>query len=208
MRKLSWGICVALWALFTFWYTDFGGPLSDAEIDEYLSRMDTGSGGAMNLERLRTFLENDTGRQFLMVNVVDYADDPPDMPGAAPGASAQDLMDIYMEHMYAQLFRRACHPTTAGGAVFGAMDLVGMNTVFRPEAWDMGAFMRYRSRRTFMDIITHPDMSDRHEFKMAALDKTVAFPIETQIYLGDPRLLLGLFLLVIALLLDRLFSRR
>ena len=64
--------------------------------------------------------------------------------------------------------------------------------------------MRYRSRRTFMEIITHPDMVDRHEFKIAALDKTIAYPIEMQLYLSDPRLLLGLILLIVTLMLDKL----
>ena len=33
MRKWVWGLCIVLWAGFTFWYTDFGGPLSEAEIE-------------------------------------------------------------------------------------------------------------------------------------------------------------------------------
>ena len=207
MRKWVWIVAIGLWGAFTFWYTDFGGPLSDAEIDEYLERLDALDRLGPGRERLREFMQSDTGNQFLMINVIDLSEDPPDVPGAVPGASAAALMDVYMEHMYRELFLRACHPTTAGPAVFGALDLVGMNTVFNPRAWDMGALMRYRSRRTFMDIITIPETGSRHEFKVAALDKTVAFPIEPQVYLGDPRLVLGLTLLVVALLLDRLFRR-
>ena len=55
-----------------------------------------------------------------------------------------------------------------------------------------------------MEIITHPDMVGRHEFKIAALDKTIAYPIEMQLYLSDPRLLLALILLIVTLLLDKL----
>jgi hypothetical protein len=55
-----------------------------------------------------------------------------------------------------------------------------------------------------MEIITHPDTVDRHEFKIAALDKTIAYPIEMQLYLSDPRLLLGLILLIVTLMLDKL----
>tara|TARA_B100000959_G_scaffold12825_1_gene12639 strand:+ start:326 stop:499 length:174 start_codon:yes stop_codon:yes gene_type:complete len=47
-------------------------------------------------------------------------------------------------------------------------------------------------------------MVDRHEFKIAALDKTIAYPIEMQLYLSDPRLLLGLILLIVTLMLDKL----
>jgi hypothetical protein len=43
-------------------------------------------------------------------------------------------------------------------------------------------------------------MNSKHEYKIAALEKTIAFPVETQLYLGDPRLLLGLIFLIIGLL--------
>ena len=36
------------------------------------------------------------------------------------------------------------------------------------------------------------------------LDKTIAYPIEMQLYLSDPRLLLALILLIVTLLLDKL----
>jgi hypothetical protein len=36
------------------------------------------------------------------------------------------------------------------------------------------------------------------------LDKTIAYPIEMQLYLSDPRLLLGLILLIVTLMLDKL----
>ena len=113
-----------------------------------------------------------------------------------------------MEHMYAQLVRRASHPVIAGEAVYGALDLVGVDDWDTVQQWTTAALMRYRSRRTFMEIITHPDTSGRHEFKVAALDKTIAYPIEMQLYLSDPRLLLGLILLLVTLLLDKLISRR
>ena len=63
--------------------------------------------------------------------------------------------------------------------------------------------MRYRSRRSFLDIVTIPETMERHDFKVAALDKTIAYPIETVLNLGDLRVLLGLVLLSTAALLDR-----
>jgi hypothetical protein len=116
-------------------------------------------------------------------------------------------MDRYMEHMYAELFKRACHPVIVGDAVHTAIDLVGVDALEGAERWDMAAFFRYRSRRTLMEIITIPETRGRHAFKVAALDKTIAYPIETRLYLGDPRLLLALVLLSAAALLDRALVR-
>ncbi len=79
------------------------------------------------------------------------------------------------------------------------MDLVGIEGA---EQWDQGAFMRYRSRRSFMEVVAHPATRGRHEFKTAALEKTIAYPVETLVNLGDPRALLGLGLLSLAALVD------
>jgi len=207
-RTLIWGVPILLYALFVGWYTDFGGPLDDTEVSMYLERFEAIGFSQERRDRIQRFMETDTGRQFLMVNVVDYADNPPDVPGAEPGESATQLMNRYMEHMYAQLFKRACHPTVIGEAAFLALDMVGVDDLETAERWDMGALFRYRSRRTFLDIVSIPETMGRHEFKIAALDKTIAYPIETQLNLGEPRVLLGLLLLSAAAIGDLLSTPR
>ena len=204
-RTLIWGIPALLYAVFFIWYTDLGGPLEPEEIDRFAASVAERGFTPEQQARLREFMEADTGREFLMVNVIDMAEDPPDVEGAEPGLTAEQLMNHYMEHMYAQLLQRASHPVVMGDAVFTAMDVVGIDGA---EQWTMAGLMRYRSRRTFLEIVTHPAMQNRHEFKIAALDKTIAYPIETRLYLGDPRVLLGLVLLAGAALTDLATSRR
>jgi len=208
MRKAIWAIPALIYVAFVFWYTDFGGPLGDDEIAHYLAKFEGEDVTDEFLARLRLFMEGDSGRQFQMVNVIDFDEDPPDVEGAAPGESAKQLMGRYMEHMYRELFKRGCHPTIAGSAVYRAVDLVGVDALDRPEEWDMAAFMRYRSRRTFMEIVTIPETRGRHEFKVAAIEKTIAYPVETDLNLGEPRLLLGLGLFSVASLLDLLVVGR
>jgi hypothetical protein len=70
------------------------------------------------------------------------------------------------------------------------------------ENWSGGALMRYRSRRDFLEIVTNPIFKGQHHFKAAALEKTIAYPIEPDLQLGDPRLLLGLLLLALTALTD------
>ena len=113
-----------------------------------------------------------------------------------------------MEHMYAQLSKRASHAVIAGNAIHDALDLVSVEDWETAQHWTTAAMMRYRSRRTFMEIITQPDMQGRHEFIIAALDKTIAYPIEMQLYLSDPRLLLALILLIVMPLIDKLIPIR
>lgn len=140
-----------------------------------------------------------------MVNVLDMAENPPSVAGAEPGESAQSLLGRYMEYMYPALLARACHPVYAGSAVSPALDLVGLPGA---ESWTQGALMRYRSRRDLVEIATNPVFAERHKFKLAALDKTVAFPVENQLYLSDLRFLLALLLFSLCSLIDMLIWRR
>ena len=206
-RRKLWLSSIVLYALFVSWYTDLGGPLTETEIQAYIAKTENRDlGGAPSArEALLEFLRNDTGGQFLMFNAVDLAKNPPPMPGAPPDADGQTLVDLYMEHMIPALLSRASHPVVVGTSVADSLDLLGIEGA---EAWSDGVIMRYRSRRTFIDIIDNPEFYARHDFKLAGLEKTIAYPIEPRIYLGDLRLLLGLLTLAITALLDTRLARK
>ncbi|HJL96274.1 MAG: hypothetical protein CMD53_02870 [Gammaproteobacteria bacterium] len=193
-----WASLTIIYLGFFFWYTDLGGKLDSEEVNFFLEKLQENNGDLNSemYESIKSFMENDSGKQFLMVNNIDIDEEPEDVEGAEPGESAESLLGRYMEHMYPQLLKRACHPVFAGKAVSTAMDIVGIEGA---ENWDQAALMRYKSRRAFMEIVIHPDMSGKHEFKIAALEKTIAYPVETQIYLSDPRFILGLVFLVFGL---------
>ena len=198
-RLKLWLFPALLYTAFVVWYTDFGGPLTDAEIDEFIEVMTANGASPERVAYFAEFLRQDTGRQFLMVNNLDMNDHPPAVAGAPANADADTLMGLYMEHMFPELLRRACHPVLMGPAVYEAMDITGIED---GEQWTDAALFRYRSRRAFMEIIGNPAIRGPHEFKLAALEKTIAYPIETSLYLGDPRLLLGLILLAGTALID------
>ncbi len=200
-RAKIWLVPTVLYAFFIFWYTDLKGPLSDAEIDAFVAKMTTNGSDPELIAFIEKFGREDSGRQFLMVNNIDYNEHPPEVQGAQPGESAEKLMGRYIEHMIPALLRRACHPMLMGSAVYPSVDLVGIQGA---EIWDVGALFRYRSRRDFLEIVTNPAFKGKHHFKTAALEKTIAYPIEPDLYLGDPRLLLGLFLLALTALVDLL----
>jgi hypothetical protein len=206
-RRKIWLGSVLLYALFVSWYTDFGGPLTETEIQAYIAKtenLDLG-GDPSAAGALLEFLRNDTGGQFLMFNAVDLAQNPPQVEGAPPNADGQTLLDLYMEHMIPALLSRASHPVVVGKSVADSLDLLGIEGA---EAWSDGAIMRYRSRRTLIDIIGNPEFYARHDFKLAGLEKTIAYPVEPRIYVGDLRLLLGLFMLAITALLDARLARK
>ena len=204
-RRLLWGIPALLYALFVFWYTDFGGPLTEEEISAFMVQFDERGVSQEEAEFILDFMRQDTGRQFLMVDLMHMADNPPDVEGAAPGETAEQLMDRYMGYMWGPLLSRACHPIFMGEMAYEAMDIAGIEGA---EIWDQAALMRYRSRRSLMEIIANAEQKDSHRYKIASLEKTIAVPVETVIYLSDPRFLLGIILLAIVALLDGRMARR
>jgi hypothetical protein len=205
-HTLLWSVAAVFYLAFCGWYTNLSGPLTGEEIEHYADLLAKHGATGERIAQMRRFMAADTGRQLIMVNVIDMARDPPPVEGAAPGDSADALLDRYMQFMWPALLRRACHPVFAGNAVFEALDIVGIDGA---QQWSRAALMRYRSRRDVLDIATNPAFRGRHEFKMAALEKTIAFPVETQIYLSDLRFLVGLGLLSIVALVDiAIYGRR
>ena len=199
-----WISLLVIYAGFFLWYTDMGGKLDEEEIEFFLEKLEENASvnsddSRTQISRIKRFMEEDTGRQFLMVNNIDINENPEDVEGAEPGESAESLLDRYMEHMYSQLIKRACHPVFAGYAIHPSMDIVGIEGA---EIWDQAALMRYKSRRAFMEVVTHPNMLSKHEFKVAALEKTVAYPVETILYPSDPRFLLALMLIILGLFIQ------
>ena len=211
----SWLVLIAIYGAFFLWYTDLGGKLNSDEIETYLVKLQENSkvkgiSSSAELEmskatfkRVEKFMREDSGKQFLMVNNIDMSENPEDIEGAQPGETANQLMDRYMEHMYPELLKRASHPVFVGNSVLQAVDIVGIENA---EDWDSIALMRYKSRRAFMEVVSNPKILGKHEFKVAALDKTIAYPVEPFLYLSDPRMMLVFILIILGLVLQLRFK--
>ncbi len=199
--KALWIALAAIYALFFSWYTSFGGPLTTEEQARYMDYFKNGQYGdnAELLARMEKFMADDTGDDFVMINVIDLYDTPLQVDGVEPGETSADVLEKYMAFMTPELLARASHPVLYGQAASNAMDLMNADGM---EQWTTGAGMRYRSRRDMLEISTNPDFGGAHIYKIAAMEKTIAFPIDPWFHMGDPRLLLALFLSLIGSLLS------
>ena len=204
-RLTLWLLPFAVYLVFCLWYTNLSGPLSDQEIADFTLQFEQNGLPPERIENLRRFMKEDTGRQFIMINSLDMRENPPTLPATGPGASASDLINHYMEHMYPAQFARASHPVFFGLAVFDAMDISGIEGA---EHWEQGALFRYRSRRDILAISSNPVFADRHDYKMGALEKTIAYPVEPSLYYSDLRLMLALILFSLVSFIDLVVYRR
>ena len=86
-------------------------------------------------------------------------------------------MNRYTEPFFGMAMRRAAHPVLLGTAANPALDIWGIEG---GDNWDQGLLVRYRSRRDIMEMIEKltTSGSDIHSFKVAAVEKTIAFPLD------------------------------
>ncbi|MEO0589821.1 MAG: hypothetical protein AAFY81_04115 [Pseudomonadota bacterium] len=205
VRLWVWLVPLLLYGVFWLWYTPLSGPMTPEEVEQAVVDFSRDGARPEAIARVRAFFEEDDGGSFIMINVMDSADNPPELAATGPGASADDLLNHYMEYMWPALFSRACHPLFAGNSVGESLDLVGIEGA---ERWDSAAMMRYRSRRDMWKIASDTRFADRHEYKVAALEKTIAYPVQPMIMFSDPRFFLLLLILSVLGVVDALVWRR
>ena len=200
MKNIHWYFFILFYVFFFIWYTNLSGPLNDKEIKFFMKVIsERAVNDEQRIERLRKFMEEDDGKDFFMVNFLDYNDAPETMPATGKGASSSNLMNYYMEYMYPEMFKRASHPVFFSDVFFPAMDIVSAEGM---EDWDNVALVRYRSRKDMLQIGLNPIFDERHPYKIEALDKTIAIPVETP-FLNDLRLILFILFLTLGLFIDR-----
>lgn len=202
---MIWAAAALLYATFFFWYTSLAGPMSNDEVEARLQTLRAQGAPEDQLAAIEQFMRSDTGNDFIMINLLDANEAPPNLPATGPNATPDDLMDHYMEYLYGAQLVRASHPVFFGVAVADAMDVSGIEGA---EHWERGALVRYRSRRDLMDIVMNPRFSERHDYKMGALTKTIAYPVEPVLHPGDLRFLLAILLVAITAVIHLIMFRR
>ena len=197
---------LALWVAFFGWYTSFGGPLRGEEIEEFVTRMEQNGVDPQRIALWRGFMESDTGDDFAVVNFIHYKDEPDRIEGVGPDETTEEVMARYTLPFFARMAPRATHPVVLGSAAHRAVDLWGIEGA---EDWTQFGMVRYRSRRDLMEVASSaPADASIHSFKTAAIEKTIAFPIDPWFQLGDPRLLLAALFGMLALALPRGRAKR
>ena len=85
-----WLTAAVLYTAFFSWYTSFGGPLTEQEIDKYMAFFEQRGIEPEQKRVLEQFLRSDTGDDFAMINVIDMYATPLQVPGVEPGESSDE----------------------------------------------------------------------------------------------------------------------
>lgn len=171
-----WPVAAALYGGFRLFYDNWRGKLSQAEIDAALARAEAQGAGEVNdLGIVRKFLEEDDGREFVMVNLVRVPDGMVTHPDTGAQVPAREMMQVYSKAFMPRLLRHGGHPALATRKVGGYVDA----WMVPPDpGWSIVGFMRYRSRRDMINMVNDPTFKDTHKYKLLGVAETFSFPTQ------------------------------
>lgn len=205
MTKAKWiwlGLVALLYGTFWVWYGGNGEPLSEEEGLEMLKQIEQVHGvkledtpeGSMS-RNLRVMLPNDDGKEFYAVN----------LETRAKGSGAAEAEARYAKIVMPLLFERGGHPVFVS-------ERAGLMLGKYGEQVDRVAVVRYRSLRDLMDMIADERMLEGNSFKTASLAHTEVFITRPTITFLQMRLIVGMFLALLAIagltVIGRLQKRR
>jgi hypothetical protein len=186
-----WGTALLIYALFWWWYVGFRRKITPQEVEKTMGLFTNDSAWTeQQRENMRNFLANDDGKDFVMVNLLLLN---------RPEKESRKKLQKYQKIFLGALLRKAGHPVMIAMAASGNVENVACD---QDEGWGAAGMIRYRSRRDLMEMLPATIGSEHHGLKLAALERTFAFPASPWFLFGGPKLLVPLSVALLAALIQ------
>jgi hypothetical protein len=186
-----WATAITTYGLFWAWYVGFKKKITPSEVEQTMQLLDKhGHGTDKQRASLRSFLSTDDGKDFVMVNLLHLK---------SPRKESQKKLASYQKIFLGALLHKAGHPVMIARAATGNIENVDCD---HSDDWSAAGMIRYRSRRDFMDMLPATIGSEHHALKLAAMEKTFAFPASQWFMLGGPRIVVALGAFLVAALVQ------
>ena len=183
---IVWGLAIVAYGVFWAWYVGFGRKVSEHELNRYMVCIEQTELSEESVASYRNFFAKDDGKEFFMVNLLDLK---------CPKRELSQLLNKYTSVFVGKLMKKAGHPYFFGLAKARNLENLNCEVV---DGWTSVALMRYRNRRDLGEMLVATFGQEHHGFKLAALEKTLAFPASGTLNLGSVRLVVGLVVMLIA----------
>ena len=184
-----WGAATVVYAIFWCWYVGFRRRITPAEAEATMQLLDrSGAMTSKQRDSLAHFLAHDDGKDFVMVNLLELK---------KPVRESRKKLGRYQKIFLGGLLRKAGHPVMIATAASGNLENVACD---HADDWMAASMIRYRSRRDLLEVLPATLGSEHHGLKLAALEKTFAFPASPWFMPGGPRVVVALAVALIAAL--------
>ena len=191
---------VALYLVFAGWHAQWGGKLTQAEIDHYMSIIQQLPLPEEEIQaitaRIRPWAQADDGKPVFMVNLIHFFPEIRTFPGAPQyQGTPKDANDLYEKSITWLWLSHASYPAFNGPAQ--TKNLINM----QPErTWDKVTIARYPNRRTFLKLLSDPAYAPWEPYKFMAMELDLV-PVSGDMVIPDLRWVVGggfifIFLLV------------
>ncbi len=199
--KIFIGVLALIYLAFLMWFGGSGQPMSVAEVESRLARINELSMGGgesdseIGLDDLRALCAGDDGREFFMVNLIKFRDKAmyPQEMKQQMGDDSMAANSRYGRAILPYLIKNGSFPIYMS-KVSGRL----INADGAPE-WDAVGIVRYRSRRDFLNMVEQISKSTSPVMvhKWASVQRTQVFPTAAVLPLTSARFVR---ILVLALL--------
>lgn len=187
-------VLLVVYGAFLLWYGGRGSPMGQQEIDAAMRRLAALPAAAQQphlLQSLRSLMEQDDGREFVMQNLARYRPRALYPPGHDYGDDARAADRRYARAILPHLLRHGSLPIFVARRSGNFVEPDGM------PAWHYVAMVRYRSRRDFTRFALAIEQADIAMHKWAALEQTHIFPVRPLVSLVFVRTAVAAALLAI-----------
>lgn len=195
---INWSILLLLYLCFSIWHGAFEGPLTPAEIEEFANQYKI-LNPKEDVNRIRAFMESDKGKAIYMINTIKLYDRPQLVNGKKVGDTSAEILNNYSKHVMSFLLKRGSYPTYSGRAIFDSVENWGVGNA---EKWTSGAIIRYRSLRVMMEMVTEPSFQKFHDYKIAAMEKTISYPTIALLNIGSLSTMVAFILIILGLIVQ------
>lgn len=176
MKRLTLVLAPFVVALFGFhlWHTPFGGPLSDEEIQAFITtQAETGGADWTDTQAFVDFLNADDGKPFLMINLMEERDIAVYPEGyETANETGSEAARAYGSSVLPLLLSRGSYPVARAERQQTLINSVGELA----GQFDSLAIVRYRSRRDLIDMISSGAFMASEVHKWASLENTLVAP--------------------------------
>ena len=174
-----WVLVPVFYGLFCLWYFNWQGPINQDEIDKFLDIFsELEANKHTELAVIRKFLEDDDGKEFVMLNLIQLHEGKVPHPVTGDKQKPGALIANYFKSFSMASLKRGGHPVLQARTVGGNIDSWNADS---NAGFMMTSMMRYKSRRDLVELLIDPAFADSHLYKLAAIERTISYPTQTML---------------------------